>query len=291
MTPRVSIGLPVYNGERFLPDALRSVQEQDLEDIEIVLSDNGSTDGTEEIARTAAAADPRVRYLRSATNRGGAWNYMHVARASRGELFMWMAADDVKAPQFLSSCVQALDDAGPEVVLACPRTSLVDRDDVVFEQLNDTHMGMDAATAHQRVRNLLRSQASHVMYGVIRMDVLRTTRGLLPMVGDDMVLLTELLCRGRMALVDEQLFLQRRHRGQLSHQGHKQVMWHAPDAHLRFAFPQTKLDAELYRAVGLAPLPIAEKALCWAALGPSWVLPRWRGVARDLATAVGVVGA
>lgn len=291
MSPRVSVGLPVYNGERFLEHALRSMQEQDLDDLEIILSDNGSTDGTEDIGREAAKADPRVRYLRSPVNRGGAWNYMAVARAARGELFTWMAADDVKAPRFLSSCVAALDDAGPGAVLACSRTSLIDREDVVFERLNDEHMGMDAAAPHERVRNLLRSQASHVLYGVMRRDVLRATRGLLPMVGDDMVLLTELLCRGRMVLVDDELFYQRRHREQLSHQGHKQVTWHAPAAHLRFAFPQTRLNLQLYRAVALAPLARAEKARCWAQVGPSWVVPRWRGMARDVATALGVVHA
>ncbi len=288
MTPRVSIGLPVYNGERYLGEALRSVREQDLEDIEIVVSDNGSTDGTEEICRSAAAQDSRIRYLRQPANRGGAWNFMNVARAARGELFTWMAADDVKLPAFVSRCVAALDDAGPQVVFACPRTQLIDADGVVFERLNDEHMGLDAATAHERIRNLLRSQASHVLYGVIRSDVLHASRGILPMVGDDMVLLTELVCRGRMALVDEPLFLQRRHAEQASQQGQGQVAWHAPDASVRFAFPQTRLDAELYRAVAQAPLPPAEKARCWAQIGPSWVFPRWRGIARDVVTALGV---
>lgn len=288
MSPVLSVGLPVFDGERYLPAALRSVQEQDLGDIEIVLSDNGSTDGTQEICRAAAAADDRVRYLRSDVNRGGAWNYMRVARAARAPFFTWMAADDVKLPGFASGCVDALTDAGPGTVLACPRTRLIDADGVPFEDLHDSHMGMDAPAPHRRVRNLLRSQASHVLYGVIRTDELRRTRGLLPMVGDDMVLLTELLCRGPMVLVDEHLFHQRRHREQLSQQGHEQVKWHAPQARVRFAFPQVRLDAELCRAVGLAPLDPAERVRCWAQVGPSWVFPRWHAIARDVATALGV---
>lgn len=288
MTARVSVALPVYNGERYLREALDSVRQQDHEDLEIVVSDNGSTDGTEQICRTAAAADPRIRYLRQPVNRGGAWNFMNAARATHGELFMWMAADDVKLPGFVSRSVAALDRAGADTVFACPRTRLIDADGNVFESLHDEHLGLDDPTASGRVRNLLRSQASHVLYGVMRADVLRSTRGILPMVGDDMVLLVELLCRGRMVLVDEPLFHQRRHAAQASAQGQAQVSWHAPDAGVRFAFPQTRLDAELYRAVALSPLSGAEKMRCWAQLAPSWALPRWRGVARDVATAIGV---
>ena len=71
MNPAVSVGIPVFNGEKYLPATLRSVQEQTLSDIEILIADNGSTDGTEQICRDAAASDPRVRYLRSETNNGG----------------------------------------------------------------------------------------------------------------------------------------------------------------------------------------------------------------------------
>lgn len=217
--PRLTFGIPVYNGEKYLPEALRSVQEQDLEDIEIVVSDNGSDDATQEICEEAAAADRRVRYLRYGTNRGGAWNYCNVVDQARSSLFSWQAADDVKLPGFARRCLEALDDAGLRALFACPRTQLIGADGTVFEDLDDVSLGLGAPTAHERVHNLFVSQASHVMYGVVRMSALRATRGLLPMVGDDMVLLTELLCRGPMASVDEQLFHQRRHSEQFSQQG------------------------------------------------------------------------
>jgi len=288
VTPAVSFGVPVYNGETYLAAALESVQHQDLEDIEIVVSDNGSTDGTDAICGAAARSDPRIRYLRSPVNRGGSWNYMRVARAATAPLFSWMAADDIKLPSFASSCVAALAQDG-DAVMACPRTQLIDERDRVFENLNDESMGLDAQDPHVRVRNLLRSQASHVTYGVIRMAALRRTRGILPMVGDDMVLLTELLCQGPALTVDERSFWQRRHTEQFSAQAEGQVKWHAPTGSVRLAFPQTRLNLELYRAVALSSLPVAEKARCWAQISPSWVLPRWRGMARDLWTAVGPV--
>lgn len=288
MTGRVSFGIPVHNGERFLAAALTSIQEQDLPDIEIVVSDNGSTDGTEELCRAAAAGDDRIRYVRSPTNRGGAWNYDRVWELCTAPYFSWMAADDVKLPGFASACLAALDD--PAAVFACPRTQLIDADGVVFEDLNDENLGVDAATPARRVRNLLRTQASHLMYGVIRTEVLRATRGLLPMVGDDMVLLTELLCRGRMATVDTRLFWQRRHHDQGSAQADAQVKWHDPDASVAFSFPQLRLNAELYRAVALADLPAAERVRCWAEIAPAWVLPRWRGMGHDVLVAGAGVG-
>lgn len=287
MSPIAGVGIPVYNGERYLPEALASIQEQDLADIEIVISDNGSTDGTQEICRAAAAADDRIRYLRSERNRGGARNYMRTAAAARAPLFTWQASDDVKAPGFVRGCVEALDEH-PEAVLACPRTQLINSAGEVFEDLNDGAMGLDAPTPHERIRNLLRRQAVHVMYGMVRRDALLRTRGMTPCVGDDVVLLAELFAQGPMVLVPEQLFRQRRHDKQFSAQGHDQVKWYAPDARTRFAFPQSKVSVELVKAIAHAQLPPAEKLRCWSEIPTSWTFPRWRGVATDVRVALGV---
>ncbi|MEG3614426.1 glycosyltransferase family 2 protein [Isoptericola haloaureus] len=284
--PRVSIGLPVYNGEEYLDDALASARRQSFEDIEIIVSDNGSTDGTSDLCRQAAAEDDRVVYRRYDENRGGGWNYMNVARLARGEYFTWLAADDVKLPGFTGSCVELLDADG-RAAFACSRAQVIDEQGVVIETLHDGAMGLDAPDAAARVRNLLRAQASHVVYGLIRSSVLRQTRGMIAMVGDDIVLNTELLCRGPMLQSDEFLFRPRRHGAQLSQQGHEQVRWHAPRAAVRFAFPQTRLNAELFRAVARAPLPAGEKVRAWSAVASSWVVPRWRGMARDVAVAAG----
>ncbi len=287
--PVLSFGLPVYNGERFLEGALRALLAQDLEDLEVVVSDNGSTDGTQEICRAVAAADARVRYLRAETNRGGTWNYRRVLERSSAPLFSWAAVDDLWLPTFASSCVRALDER-PDAVLAMTRARLVDGEGAVTDGLGDADLGLDADAAHERLRRLFRSQASHVMYGVIRRSALARARPLRPMVGDDIVLLTELLCQGPAVVVDDRAFLQRRVPEQLSLQGQEQVKWHAPSARVRFAFPQTRLNLELYRAVATTSLPLREKARCWSRIVPGWVLPRWRGMARDVATAAGFAG-
>ncbi|GAB3392827.1 hypothetical protein GCM10027568_20860 [Humibacter soli] len=285
---RLTFGIPVYNGERFLPAALASVQDQDLADIRIVISDNGSTDGTEALCRAAAAKDERIEYHRYDVNRGGIWNYQNVMALCDTELFSWMAADDIKLPGFARTTIAALDAGGPEVAFACPRTRIINADGVIYEDLNDADMGLARPMAHERVRNLLRAQASHPMYGVIRMSALHKTRGIRSTLGDDMVLLVELLCAGKMATAPEQTFLQRRHDAQVSVQGSSSSTWFAPGQRGNRSFAETRTNIELYRGVAHSDLPFMEKLRTWATLGPSWVFPRWRAMARDVANAVGV---
>jgi glycosyltransferase involved in cell wall biosynthesis len=90
--PLVSIGMPVYNGENFLRLALSSLLAQDYPHFELIISDNASDDGTEEICREYQAHDRRIRYLRHRENRGSPWNFAFVAR---GDYFMWAAHDDL----------------------------------------------------------------------------------------------------------------------------------------------------------------------------------------------------
>ena len=115
-TPRVTIGLPVFNGERFLRESVESVLGQDFGDLELLVADNASTDATLDIVHEFAAADRRVRVLRSDRNRGAAWNYNRLVGEARGELFRWHAHDDVLLPSAVQRCVTALD-ADPGAVL------------------------------------------------------------------------------------------------------------------------------------------------------------------------------
>lgn len=298
MSARVTFGVPVYDGEAFLPAALRSLQDQVGAEVRIVVSDNGSTDATEEICRAAAREDSRVEYHRYEQNRGGIWNYQHVMELAarpdgpggrpRTEFFSWMAADDVKLPRFAAACLEALDAGGPEYAFACPRTQIIDSRGEVTEHLDDVAMGLDAPLPEQRIENFLRAQASHVMYGVIRQDVLARTRGITSVLGDDMVLVTELLCHGRMALAPETLFQQRRHDAQVSVNGVEATSWFAPGTRPAATFAQTRTNLGLYSGVRHTRLPLGSALRSWGAVTTRWVLPRWRAVARDVANAVGI---
>jgi hypothetical protein len=126
------------------------------------------------------------------------------------------------------------------------------------------------------------------MYGVIRAEAIARTRGIRSSLGDDMVLLVELLCAGTMALAPQQLFLQRRHDTQVSVMGASSTTWFAPGQRGDRSFGETQTNIELYRGVAHARLSPAEKLRTWGTLGPSWVFPRWRAVVRDILNFVGV---
>jgi glycosyltransferase involved in cell wall biosynthesis len=117
--------MPVYNGERYLLRALDSLLSQTYSDFELVIADNASTDGTEDIVREYAARDARIRYIRNRENYGVVWNLNNVFCLTRGSYFKWAACDDEHEPQFLKRCVEALD-ADPTAVLACSRVSAID---------------------------------------------------------------------------------------------------------------------------------------------------------------------
>src|SRR5215472_14068114 len=121
----LSIGLFVYNGERFLEEALHSILSQTLTDFELIISDNASTDRTGEIAEAYAKGDNRIRYYRSEKNMGAGWNVRRVYELATGKYFKWAAADDLLEPEFLRRCVVALD-RDPDCVVAYAKTREVD---------------------------------------------------------------------------------------------------------------------------------------------------------------------
>src|SRR5579863_9411434 len=108
-SPRLSVGMPVYNGERFVAQAIESILSQTFRDFELIISDNGSTDATETICREQAARDPRVRYYRSDRNRGAAWNHNRVVELARGEYFRWQCHDDYCDRILLEKCLAVID--------------------------------------------------------------------------------------------------------------------------------------------------------------------------------------
>ena len=125
--PRVSIGLPVYNGENYLTSAIETLLAQTFTDFELIISDNCSTDRTQDICRSFCDRDARIRYVRQAKNLGAVRNFNLVFHYARGEYFKWAAHDDVCAPAFLQRCVERLD-ANPSVVWCYPRSDKIGPD-------------------------------------------------------------------------------------------------------------------------------------------------------------------
>ena len=123
--PRVSIGVPVYNGERFIRQSVESLLAQTYGDFELVITDNASKDGTEEVCRELVKKDKRVRYVRNDKNLGGPGNFRRVFALCSGEFHKWSTADDYWDPTVIEKCVAVLD-REPDVVLCYPKSNLVD---------------------------------------------------------------------------------------------------------------------------------------------------------------------
>src|SRR3954453_7918568 len=116
--PLVSIGMPVYNAERHRAEAIDSLLAAGWPDLEIIISDNASSDGTESICRQYAERDSRIAYHRTVENQGAVWNFNRVFELARGRYFMWAAHDDRREPRFVSTCMAALE-ARPDAVMCC----------------------------------------------------------------------------------------------------------------------------------------------------------------------------
>lgn len=124
---KVAIGMPVWNGEQFVSEAIESILGQTYGDLELVISDNASTDGTAEICSAYAKQDRRIRCIRQEKNIGAAPNHHEVFRRSSGQYFKWACHDDVLAPEFIHECVRALD-ADEAAVVCSPSTVLINED-------------------------------------------------------------------------------------------------------------------------------------------------------------------
>jgi glycosyltransferase involved in cell wall biosynthesis len=281
-TPRVSVGLIVYNGERYLESSIASLLAQTYRDFELIISDNGSTDDTERIARAAAAGDSRVRYARSETNKGVAWNLNNAARLARGDYFVWASHDDLHSRDFLERCVGLLD-ADPGVVYVYATTYLMDGDGHVFgREANRFTLG--ARAPDRRFWEQLVVRGGQNFYGMIRGSTLRSigAHGRTPWA--ERVMFGELSLNGRFAIVPGARFYWRRHSGQLTEvwDSRRQFALALDPARPAWRRSSPALIVEYVAgyvgAIQRAPLSARERLRCYARLG-RWLVGHVPGLA------------
>lgn len=209
-TPLLSIGLPVYNGARFLAEAIESLLAQDVADLELIISDNGSTDCTEQICRDAVQRDPRVRYYRSPTNRGAAWNYNTTFGLARGTYFRWAAHDDLCDRRHASACIDVLE-RRRDVSLAFTDVIEIDREGATIRRRSALASGDDPRLSWRVSAVLHGLTECFEVFGVARRAQLARTGLIRPSTGSDRVLMLELAMQGTLARVAEDLFFHRQH--------------------------------------------------------------------------------
>jgi glycosyltransferase involved in cell wall biosynthesis len=258
--PRVSIGLPVYNGERFIRDTLDSIRAQTFQDWELIISDNASTDGTAEICREYAARDPRIRHERNLRNIGGTRNFNRTIELASAPYFKSANADDLCEPDLVARCVETLDQH-PEVVLCYGRTVLIDEDG---RQLRDFDDRLDLRAPRATDRFWLaaeRIRLVNVLQGVMRTDAVRRAGGLRSFVGSDVVLVLILTLYGHFHELPDQLFYRRLHPGAFSSlkSMESRLKFVDPAADRKVYFHTWRNALEYHRGILRAPLSPAEK--------------------------------
>jgi glycosyltransferase involved in cell wall biosynthesis len=281
---KVTIGLPVYNGDNYLAGAIDSILAQSCPDFDLLISDNASTDGTEEICRTYAKKDQRIRYVRQPRNIGAGANFNLVARLSESPYFKWAAHDDLLAPGFLAACVDALD-RDRTVVLAFPgstlidetgdplpyspeRGGMVDRAGVcwpVLPEKNDDLTAIDPTLRFQAV--MLNTVMCVEIFGLMRRSALLHTMPQGSFGGSDKVLLAQMSLLGRFWLGQETLFFRRCHAQQFSAQssGAYRAAWFSGRRDSLFA-QQVRLLLAYCRVACTADLTISQRCSCLCAI-------------------------
>jgi glycosyltransferase involved in cell wall biosynthesis len=273
----LTIGLPVYNGEAYVAQAIESILAQTYADFRIVVSDNASTDTTAEIVESYAARDDRIAFRRSPVNRGAAWNYNTVFEGCRTPFFKWAAADDVLAPECVERCLDVLTKA-PQAVLSFPWTLLIDGEGVPLREYRDPLATQVDEPPHRRFAHVVANVAmGNLVFALMRTEALRRTRlhGAYP--SSDFVLLAELALLGAFLEVPEPLFFRRHHQGMstLANESPENLLlWFDPAAK-----PVRKETARLLRehfaAIARAGLSPAERVKSTAALLIVWGRRRW----------------
>lgn len=277
--PTLSIGLPVYNGEQYLAQALDSLLAQTFTDFELIISDNASDDSTAEICRSYAERDERIRYIRQPVNIGAAPNHNFLVPQARGKYFKWASHDDLYDPDLIRLCVEALE-ARPDVVLAHAWDAYIDERGEIIASVPyelDTYDPRPAA----RLRSLLYVPGGNDFYGVIRTEVLRRVRPHDTYYNADRTFMAELVLQGRFFQVPRTLYFRRDHpdRASRAKTRRERAAALAPYRADRLRHPMALMYLQyilgFVTAIGRAPLSVADRRRCLAEVG-GWLLNHLR---------------
>jgi glycosyltransferase involved in cell wall biosynthesis len=289
-SPCVSIGLPVYNSEKYIVEAIQSVLNQTFEDFELIISDNASTDKTGEICKNFAARDYRVRYYRNDQNIGMARNHNQTFELARGQYFKWMHGDDLIASEYLEKCVEILQEF-PSIILCYTKEVEINEEGKTIGR-ESYLVDFKCSQPHQRFKLYidLWQKYGHIygnpVLGLIRSDKLKMTPLMRPRSWSELAFVGELLLLGEFYEVPEELFFYRHH-PQSSRAIKKQKGWNAhaklwsPENRHKIQRPELGLLFQLLTSIRNAPLSQYEKLFCYLQMG-KWMSWKWKRLAKEL---------
>ena len=201
MKPTVSVGVPVFNGEKSILRCLAGLQSQTCQSFEVIILDNCSTDGTEEICLNFVKSHPNFTYIRNHRNFGGAANLNRALGAAKGEYFMWAAHDDFHNPGFIKSCLKLML-TNPTAVLC--NTGM----NVCIDSVHDLTFRITMKTFKNIENRVKRFKEAYLrfpspgFYGLYRTNIIRQIREIQPIVGAEYPWALELSLLGEFVSCD-----------------------------------------------------------------------------------------
>jgi len=207
----LTVGLPVYNSERYISQSIESLLNQTYRDFRLIISDNASTDGTAEICKAYASRDARIAYYRNDVNIGLSPNFNRVFALAESKYFKWATADDYWAPTLLARAVEIME-ADDSIALCYPKTTLVDADGGNPQLYEDGLHLMSDSPQERFIQLMNRIRLSHQHLGVSRVSMVKCTHLLGEHGGSDINLLAELSLFGKFYEIPERLFFRRFHK-------------------------------------------------------------------------------
>jgi glycosyltransferase involved in cell wall biosynthesis len=192
--PLVTIGVPVYNEAKFIAESLENMLGQSYRNLEVLIADNGSTDGTDDIYKRYAAQDSRIRVIRHPQNIGQNANFNLLPREARGTYFCWASAHDLLEKTFVEDCVKALE-ARPDAVLAYPRTVYLDEHG---NKTGEKHRDFDIRSmkAPERFLEVMWRVDCNYVYGMYRLKPMQESHLFQKVPAADRVFLSEMALKG-----------------------------------------------------------------------------------------------
>lgn len=271
--PRVSIGLPVYNGENYLKDAIDSILSQTFTDFELIISDNASTDRTPDICQAYAVKDPRIRYYRIEQNQGAARNFNRVFELSLGGYFKWAAHDDIIASDYISKCVEVLD-KDDSIVLCNSKVKFINNYGKIIEDYNISSDKTNSQKPQDRFGYLiLFDHWCFDVFGLIRSEALRKTSLIKAYPGSDRALLVELGLIGRFYEIPQYLFFNRDH-SERSIRAlsdiYSRAGWFDPSKDGKIVLPICRIFFEYLKSINRFSLGLYDMICCYGHMG-NWL--------------------
>lgn len=201
--PLVSIGLPVYNGEKHIRRALDSLLAQDYKHFELIISDNASTDATSEICQHYTQYDKRIRYFRNETNQGVLWNFKRVMELASGEYFMWAAADDIWQPQFVAALVAGLQNQ-PHAAIAMSAVERIRPDGARYDLVKYVDRADPSRMSYLKLAMEIASGKPYhlFIYGLYRREFLQKAFDIPPVMGGDRLFICQVALATQFCYVD-----------------------------------------------------------------------------------------